>query len=104
MSALIKHLAFVSESKAVKPADLMKVAAALQKQATRDLGPIWEISATVDAFNTLEDVPLDYWRMIIKDDNRRGGRCRRSQGRGRPTLRPDQVSQRYKRVVANGFP
>ena len=46
----------------------MKVAAALQKQATRDLGPIWEVSATVDAFEKLEDVPLDYWPMIVKDD------------------------------------
>ena len=35
--------------------DLMRVSAALQKQASRDLAPIWEISATVDAFASLED-------------------------------------------------
>lgn len=68
MTALIKHLALLSEANSVKIGDVMKVAAALQKQATRDLGPIWEVSATVDAFEKLEDVPLDYWPMIIKDD------------------------------------
>jgi len=46
----------------------MVVAAALQKQASRDLEPIWDISATVDAFAKLEDVPLDYWPMIVRDD------------------------------------
>jgi hypothetical protein len=68
MTAIIKHLALVSESQSVRIGDVMKVAAALQKQATRDLGPIWEVSATVDGFEKLEDIPLDYWPMIIRDD------------------------------------
>jgi hypothetical protein len=67
MPTLLRHIAIVSESKRVKIGDLMKVAAALQKQATRDLAPIWEISATVDAFERLEDVPLGYWRIRIGD-------------------------------------
>jgi hypothetical protein len=68
MSVLNHHLAVVSESALVEMADLMRVAAALQKQATRDLGPIWGITATVDAFAALEDVPVDYWPMIVRDD------------------------------------
>jgi hypothetical protein len=48
--------------------DLLKVSAALQKQASRDLAPIWDISSTVDAFAKLEDVPDGYWPMIIKDN------------------------------------
>jgi hypothetical protein len=68
MSALLLQLALVSESGQVPMKDVMKVAAALQKQATRDLAPIWEVSATVDAFETLEDVPLGYWPMIVKDN------------------------------------
>jgi hypothetical protein len=44
------------------------VSAALQKQASRDFGPMWEVSATVDAFEKLEDVPIGYWPMIIRDD------------------------------------
>jgi len=68
MSGLIRQLALVSESTQVPLSDVMRVAAALQKQAMRDLGPIWEVSATVDAFEKLEDVPLGYWRMVIKDN------------------------------------
>jgi hypothetical protein len=68
MSALVRHVALVSESKRVKLPDLMRVAAALQKQASRDLGSIWEITATVDAFASLNDVPDGYWPMIIKDN------------------------------------
>ena len=66
--ASIRHVALVSESERAKMADLLRVSAALQKQATRDLAPIWNISATVDAFARLEDVPDGYWPMIIKDD------------------------------------
>lgn len=68
MSALVRQVALVSESSLVQMHDLMKVSAALQKQASRDLAPIWEISATVDAFDKLEDVPDGYWPLIIKDD------------------------------------
>ena len=35
---------------------------------SRDLGPIWNIDASVDSFATLEDVPLGYWQVIIKDN------------------------------------
>ena len=68
MASLIRHLGLVSESRRVSRADLMIVAAALQKQATRDLAPIWNVAATVDAFDRLEDVPLDYWPLIVMDD------------------------------------
>src|SRR4029077_16519742 len=46
---------------------MMRVSAALQKQESRDLEPIWEITATVDAFASLEEGPDGYWPMIIKD-------------------------------------
>jgi hypothetical protein len=35
---------------------------------TRDFGPIWDVTGTVDAFARLEDVPLGYWPVIIMDD------------------------------------
>jgi hypothetical protein len=57
----MRQLALVSESTQVPKSDVSKVSAALQKQATRDLAPIWDISATVDAFEKLEDVPIGYW-------------------------------------------
>jgi len=68
MSALIRQLALVSESSQVDMSQLMQVSAALQKQASRDLSPIWEISATVDPFAKLEDIPDGYLPLIIQDD------------------------------------
>src|SRR6267142_2373825 len=68
MSALIRQLALVSESDSIGMDDVLQVSAALQKQAARDLAPIWEISATVDAFAKLEDVPDGYLPMMVMDD------------------------------------
>jgi len=65
---LTRHVALVAEKSSIKMRELAAVAAALQKQATRDLGPIWRIEATVTAFESLEDLPLDYWPVVVKDD------------------------------------
>jgi hypothetical protein len=65
---LTRQIALVSETPRVKVRDLMRVAAALQKQASRDLFPMWQISATVDAFASLDDVPLGYWPVVMVDD------------------------------------
>ena len=65
---LNKNLALVSETKQITASELTKVAAALQKQATRDFGPIWNTQANVSAFTRLEDVPTDYWPVIVQDD------------------------------------
>ncbi|PYX07755.1 MAG: hypothetical protein DMG88_13130 [Acidobacteria bacterium] len=65
---LLRHVAIVSESDNVNAADVSIAAAAIQKQVTRDFGPIWEIDATVDGFDALEDVPIDYWPVIIEDN------------------------------------
>ena len=60
-----RHIALVSESPQVSLADLMAVGAALQKQVTRDLSPVWDIQATVDCFATLEAVPPGYWPLTV---------------------------------------
>jgi hypothetical protein len=65
MAALIRQVALVSIDAQVPPATVMRISAALQKQATRDLGPLWEVSATVDAFDKLGDVPVGTWPIII---------------------------------------
>jgi len=62
------HVALVSEESSIDLAELMQVAAALQKQVVRDFGPIWKVNADVTAFPTLESLPLDYWPIVIKDD------------------------------------
>lgn len=65
---LTRNLALISEVEGHDPSDVARVAAALQRQATRDFGPIWEVSATVDAFPRLEDVPVGYWPMFVRND------------------------------------
>jgi hypothetical protein len=65
---LNRNLALVADTKNVTPSQLTKVAAALQKQATRDFGPIWGVQASVSGFAKLEDVPTDYWPIIVRDD------------------------------------
>jgi hypothetical protein len=68
MSALIRHVALVSDSKSIDMGQVSVVAAALQKQVARDFGPIWDITGTVDAFDQLESVPVDYWPVVVLDN------------------------------------
>jgi hypothetical protein len=63
-----RFLALVSETARVSGSELARVAAALNKQATRDITQLWGVQASVDAFSDLEDVPLGYWPMIVRDD------------------------------------
>ena len=60
-----QHIALVPEVAGINASELARVSAALQKQIIRDLSPIWQISATVDAFPHLEDVPVGYWPIIL---------------------------------------
>ncbi len=65
---LTGHVALVSEESKITAGELAKVAGALSKQISRDFGPIWKVNADVAAYERLEDMPLDYWPIIIKDD------------------------------------
>jgi hypothetical protein len=68
MSVLTAHVALVSDTASVTLSEVSPVAAALQKQVTRDFGHLWGVHATVDAFGKLESVPVDYWPVILRDD------------------------------------
>jgi hypothetical protein len=63
----VVHVALVSETQRITSGQLSRVSAALQRQVTRDFGPIWGIRATVDAFASLDDVPLGYWPVVVLD-------------------------------------
>jgi hypothetical protein len=65
---LDRHVGLVAETDQITNSELTRVAAALQKQVTRDFGPIWEVRADVSAFAKLEDVPTDYWSVIVESD------------------------------------
>jgi hypothetical protein len=66
-SMLTQHIALIDQSKSLHAAELAQAAAALQKQATRDLGPIWGVRATVDTFPTINKMPVGYWPIIITE-------------------------------------
>ena len=67
-STLLKHVALVSDTQSLDFPEVARVSAALQRQVQGHFGPTWDINATVDAFAQLEDVPIDYWPIIIRDD------------------------------------
>ena len=73
MSMLTKNLALISQSQSVTLNDLHEVAAALQKQITRDLVPIWKTHATISVFTSLRSVPTGYWPIVIKDNIHQAG-------------------------------
>lgn len=66
---LIRQIALVSQTNSISASGLSRVGAALQKQTTRDLAPIWEIKATVDTFAKLSDVPVGYWPIIVTEQD-----------------------------------
>jgi hypothetical protein len=68
MPSLVRQVAIVSEVSGISLSELTRVSAALQKQVTQDFGPIWDVTGTVDPFNKLEDVPIGYWPIIVRDD------------------------------------
>jgi hypothetical protein len=65
---MLRNIALVSETAQIPPGSLEVVAAALQTQVLRDLGPAWGVTATVDAFASVDDVPVTYYPMIVRDD------------------------------------
>jgi hypothetical protein len=65
---MLQQVALVSQAPSVPLSEVMRVSAALQKQASRDFAPLWNVNATVDGFAKLADVPLGYWPVIVRDD------------------------------------
>jgi hypothetical protein len=62
---LTEHIALVSLTRDIQTRHLLQVAAAIQKQVTRDFIPVWEAPATVNAFADLVSVPNDYHHVVI---------------------------------------
>lgn len=62
---LTAQVAIVPNGVEILASELTKVASALSKQVGRDFAPIWGAEATVDGFARLEDVPTDYWPIMI---------------------------------------
>lgn len=65
---MLQHIALVSESASVSIDSLTIVAAAIQKQVSRDFAPLWQVEGTVSAFASVNQIPIGYWPVIIQDD------------------------------------
>jgi hypothetical protein len=64
----IQQVGIVSRSTNVDFSEVRKVAAALDKQVQRDLRKFWKTLATVQPFESLDDVPVGTWPVIVLDD------------------------------------
>jgi hypothetical protein len=64
----VSHVSLISQTNRVTLGQLAMASAAIQKQVSRDFGPVWNIEASIDVFEKLSDVPLGYWSIIIRDD------------------------------------
>ena len=65
---LIQQVGIVRQTAGLSEEELLELSAAIQKQVTRDFGPLWGIDATVDPSLSLDRVPVGYWRVLIVDD------------------------------------
>ena len=68
MTKIVAQVALVPNTPHVDFAEITRVAAAIQKQMTRDVSPLWDVDATVSAISNLEQVPLGYWPIIVGGD------------------------------------
>jgi hypothetical protein len=68
------YIALVRETDSISPREFTRVAAALDKQVTRDFGPIWGVPATVDPVFSLDEIPVGYWPIVlVKDTGKSSG-------------------------------
>ena len=66
MSNESRRVAIVCETPGSVPFNTVsRVSAAIQRQVAKDLGPAWGIQATVDAFPSLDEVPVGYWTVVV---------------------------------------
>ena len=66
---LTDHIALVSLTSNISTSVFLQVAAAVQKQVTRDFTPVWGLPATVSAFADIESVPTDYHLVVVFGDS-----------------------------------
>jgi hypothetical protein len=62
------YVALVCDTDSIPVREFTRVAAALDKQVTRDFGPIWGVPATVDPVFNLDDLPVGYWPIVLVED------------------------------------
>jgi hypothetical protein len=71
---MIHHsIAIVPDTPLLSLADVLPVAAAINKQIARDFAPLWHVGATVAAFANRDSVPHSYWPIFVGAEGQGGG-------------------------------
>ena len=65
---VIRRVGIVSQSSRTKPDEVARVAAALNQQVLRDFAPEWDVTATVQVYSRIREMPFGTWLMLIRDD------------------------------------
>lgn len=65
---VIEGIGLVSQSASVSLREMARAACAIQTQVLRDVQPAWAVSAAVNPFFRLEDLPLGHWPVVLRDD------------------------------------
>ncbi len=58
-------LALINKTDVIDFATLCKIAADIQVQLSRHFYPIWRISASITVFTAEEDIPENFWKVVI---------------------------------------
>lgn len=91
MTTPIRQIGLTSDVPELSLEALEQVARALQHQVDRDLGPIWDVDASVRAFPDPGSVPPGHWPLVVVRELDAGAGLHRDAG-GRPSglvkLRP----------------
>lgn len=83
MTEPIRQIGLTSDVPELSFEALEQVADALDHQASRDLGPIWGVHATVRAFRDAGSVPPGYWPLVVVRDLARARGCTATSADGR---------------------
>jgi hypothetical protein len=64
----MRRIALVSATRHVSLDEVARAAAALQRQVSHDLAPLWGMQACVSAFPGLRDIPAGYWPIVVIEE------------------------------------
>lgn len=62
-----RQVALVAETKRISARELKAAERALAKQINEHLGPKWDLSASIQAYEGMKDVPEDCWPVLVRD-------------------------------------
>jgi len=63
-----RNVALIAETKKIRPVELKRVEKVLRKRMQGDVAPIWEISATVQVYEKVANVPPDAWPVVVREN------------------------------------